>query len=120
MLIPDFYIIKDFKVNDNQVSADIELNDSHEVYSGHFPGQPVVPGVIQLQIIKELMEKSTNKKLILQRLTFAKYLKMIVPHQTPSLNFQIDFLIGESEIKFSTIIQSENIVFTKVKGHLSI
>ena len=116
MLIPGFYTIKDFQVSENQVHAQISLNPNHDVYEGHFSGQPVVPGVIQLQIIKELMEKSVNEKLLLNRMVFAKYLRMIVPGTSPVLNLQITYRMKESARVFTAVIKDDRFVFTKVKG----
>jgi len=64
MLLPDFYHIIHLEQSDKQLSAQIRLNPNHEVYRGHFPQQAVVPGVVQLQIVKELLEQS-NPELVL-------------------------------------------------------
>ena len=116
MLIPDFYTVVDFQVTENQVNAQIRLNPEHEVYKGHFPGQPVVPGVIQLQMIKELMEKALNQKLLLNQMVFAKYLMMIVPGTSPVINLKITYSIKETTRVFTAVIKDDRFVFTKVKG----
>lgn len=116
MLIRDFYEIKQFSFTENQVLAQIRLNPGHKVYDGHFPDQPVVPGVIQLQIIKEMMEKTGKQDLLLNKMTFAKYLKMIIPELTPELSIQIDFSKNEVGFQFSAAIINEQSIFTKVKG----
>jgi 3-hydroxyacyl-[acyl-carrier-protein] dehydratase len=36
----------------------IELNPTHAIFSGHFPNNPILPGVCALQIAKELLQKS--------------------------------------------------------------
>lgn len=119
MLIKDFYEIIEFSITENQVLAQIKLNPDHEVYGGHFPDQPIVPGVIQLQIIKELMEKAFNKKLLLGEMTFAKFLKMVIPSISPHLTLTIDFKTLEKNFSFSAKIEGGVNVFTKVKGVFS-
>lgn len=116
MLIPDFYTVVDFQVTENQVNAQIRLNPEHEVYKGHFPGQPVVPGVIQLQMIKELLEKAVNEKLLLNRMVFTKYLRMIVPGTSPVINLQINYSMKDTARAFTAVIKDDRFVFTKVKG----
>jgi 3-hydroxyacyl-[acyl-carrier-protein] dehydratase len=120
MLIPDFYTITDIQVSSDTIRAQIQLNPTHEVYEGHFPEQPIVPGVIQLQIVKEILEKVTHQKLLLGEMLFAKYLNMIAPDKSPILTFEIDFQKSEERIKISAVINEEGLVFTKVKAHLSI
>ncbi|MDR0605106.1 MAG: hypothetical protein LBG80_12460 [Bacteroidales bacterium] len=37
----------------------VKLNCNHKIFSGHFPDNPILPGVCALQIAKELLQKST-------------------------------------------------------------
>ena len=116
MVIKDFYSIEDWVNTNGRIDAQLKLNPNHEVYEGHFPGQPVVPGVIQLQIIKELMEKTGEQKLLLSKMAFAKYLKMIIPELSPILSIQIDFSKNKGGFQFSAVIKDVQSIFTKVKG----
>lgn len=116
MLIKDFYKVKKFQIGEDTVSALIELNPNHEVYKGHFPGQPVVPGVIQLQIIKELLEKGLEKKLLLGKILSAKYYSMISPVETPEFDVSVQFKLTETgDYKVITLINREKTVFTKAR-----
>ena len=56
MLINDFFQIQNIDSLPNSIEAKIELNASHQIFDGHFPNNPITPGVIQLQIVKELLE----------------------------------------------------------------
>ena len=57
MLLKDFYTLAELDKSDTEnLKAIIDLNKDHEVYKGHFPGNPVVPGVCLTQLIKEVME----------------------------------------------------------------
>ncbi len=120
MLIPDFYTVVNFHAGENQVNATIRLNANHGVYRGHFPGQPVVPGVIQLQIIKEMMEKGLEKTLLLEKVISAKYYSMIIPGETPELEIFIQLkLTEEGDYKITAQIGREDMVFTKIGVVLS-
>ncbi len=119
MLITDFYTIKDFQLTENQIRAQILLNSDHEIYTGHFPEQAVVPGVIQLQMIKELMEKAADRKLLLGEMSFAKFLNAILPFSSPLLNLSIDFQEFENQIKISATIKDGKLVYMKMRATLS-
>ena len=119
MLITDFYTIKDFQLTENHIQAQILLNADHEVYTGHFPEQAVVPGVIQLQMIKELMEKAANRKLLLSEMGFAKFLNAIVPESSSVLSFIIDFQESNDQIKITATIKDDRLVYTKMKARLT-
>ena len=121
MLIEGFYRIKKFSLNDSVIEARIALNPEHKVYEGHFPGQPVVPGVIQLQIVKEMLEKGLEKKLLLSKVISAKYYSMIIPGDVPESDITIQFKRTETgEYKITAQIQREDAVFTKVRAIISI
>ena len=61
MILKDFYKIlgrsgPETEVNPAGMTIEkyrfsLELNPEHPVYEGHFPGNPVVPGVCQVQMI---------------------------------------------------------------------
>ncbi|MFA5417985.1 MAG: hydroxymyristoyl-ACP dehydratase [Bacteroidales bacterium] len=105
MLVKNFNNILSFDASDQHLEATLLFNPDHEVYLGHFPGQPVVPGVIQLQIVKELLEQHLKRQLQLVSMSQAKFLMIIVPDkqvalisisykQTDEGSFQVDASIS--------------------------
>lgn len=75
-------------------STTIQLNANHIVYSGHFPGHPVTPGVIQMQIVHELLENHLGRNLKLKTIAGCKFLKILNPKETS----QIDIIIELNRI----------------------
>jgi 3-hydroxyacyl-[acyl-carrier-protein] dehydratase len=119
MLIPDFYSIQKIDVAVGTITANIRLNPKHEVYKGHFPGQPVVPGVIQLQIVKEILEETLSQQLLMNKVSSAKYLRIITPGNSKELQITIQYSkTEENEFKVNALISSLETIFTKVKMKL--
>ena len=114
MLIKDFYTIQSFNSDDNRIKATVLLNPSHFVYKGHFPKQPVVPGVIQIQLLRETAEKALNQKLFISEVSSAKYLSILVPDGMPVL-IELTIKAFEDGFKLSGIIQSKTVIFSKIK-----
>lgn len=79
MLLDDFYYIADKQVNGNELTATLTLHEGHRIFDGHFPGQPVVPGVCMMQMIQELAEQVTGKRLKLLVAHDMKFLAVINP-----------------------------------------
>lgn len=77
--LKNFYKI--ISISDNQGGAifRIELNPSHPIYEGHFPGKPIVPGVCQLQILKECIGLIANHPLFFSRISSCKFVSPINP-----------------------------------------
>ena len=116
MLIKDFYKITNLTSNETEINATIKLNPNHEVYKGHFPGQAVVPGVIQLQIVKEILENHLDKELFMGSVSQVKYLIPITPEEINELNISISYKNNEEgNIKTSVLVSFGDAVFTKAK-----
>jgi len=116
MLIKDLYTVKKTELIDNVVNAIIKINPEHNIFNGHFPGNPVLPGVIQLQIIKELLETELKLSLILQKASNIKYTNMIVPNANNELHINVSLTYIENTIKVNSVIKNSDIVFLKFKG----
>ena len=91
MLLKDFYKLISLEKNDSQKNlAIIFVNEKHEVFKGHFPENPIMPGVCMMQIIKELTEQITESSLIMQSLTNVKFMALINPEVNPELRLELD------------------------------
>ena len=78
MLLENFYkIIHRKEREDGKREIEIELNPGHALYQGHFPGQPVVPGVCTLQMIKESAEQIVSQPLQYVQIASSKFLSAI-------------------------------------------
>lgn len=90
MLLDDFYKIIHIEEQENgSRKIDIELNPDHVLYQGHFPGQPVVPGVCTLQMIKESAELLLNQPLQYVQIASSKFLSAVNPLESPFLYLYI-------------------------------
>ena len=118
MLKNSFYSIKKSKhENLSNLYFEILLNPEHEIYNGHFPNQAVVPGVVSMQIIKELLESATSKKLQLKKSANTKFLSVITPYNNPFLQIEINIINKEQNtIKISAQIKDNKTIFLKLKA----
>lgn len=99
-ILTDFYTLNSFEKDENGVfSARISLNKEHDIFKGHFPGNPVTPGVCMMQIVKELTEEFTGKTLFLKSASNVKFMAIINPFETPDLDLQLNITETEEEIK---------------------
>ncbi|TRX31246.1 3-hydroxyacyl-ACP dehydratase [Flavobacterium sp. ZT3R18] len=99
MLLQDFYkIISLEKTAESKYLAMILINENHEVFKGHFPGNPIMPGVCMMQIIKELTEQITESSLFMQSLSNVKFMALINPFNTPELRLELDVTPTEDNL----------------------
>ena len=118
MLQPDFYSFSRFNSDGNSLlEANFSLHPEHPIFAGHFPGQPVVPGVCMLQIIKEGLEQALGKKLFLSQAATIKFLSMLVPTADKEINLRADFSVFAGEVTTSNIsLSSRDEVFIKLNN----
>ncbi|KQT22455.1 3-hydroxyacyl-ACP dehydratase [Chryseobacterium sp. Leaf404] len=121
-MLTDFYTLVGYEKSENgSFSASITLNQDHDIFKGHFPGNPVTPGVCMMQIVKELTEEFTGKKLFLKSASNVKFMAIINPFETPKLTMQLDIKEVENEVKVKnttafgeTIALKMSVIYTKI------
>src|ERR1700679_214550 len=92
MLIDDFYSCADIVQQDNEYSCRIAFNAAHDIFKGHFPGNPVVPGVCTMEIVKELLQQQVSQPLMLRSTGNVKFLGLVTPDVEPvvKINWKAD------------------------------
>lgn len=99
MVLKDFYeVLSQEKTGDTKFNIRILVNANHEVFKGHFPGNPIMPGVCMIQIIKELTESITQSSLMIQTLSNVKFMALINPEINPELLLELDITTTEDDL----------------------
>ncbi len=116
MLIKDLYKINKFEFEQDRVTSQIFINEAHEIFKGHFPDNPVMPGVCMIQIIKELTEKALNKKLFMQKASNIKFMDLINPQVNPILDLVIDITEVQDSVKVKNVSKFGETIALKYSG----
>ncbi len=78
-------------------SIPLTIAVDHPVFAGHFPGRPIVPGVLLLDAALLAVESATG--LTVQGIAAAKFLSPTVPGDTPTLDYEVDGTAVRFEIR---------------------
>lgn len=68
----------------NQLPLSIPAD--HPAFAGHFPGRPIVPGVVLIDHAQHAIETATGLRLV--GLAVAKFLSPVGPGETLSVTFE--------------------------------
>ena len=74
------YTLKNLKCSvSNEISAQIELVPDSLWFSGHFPGDPILPGIAQLGMVLDALEQSNNQKLKVAGVSRVRFKRIVRP-----------------------------------------
>lgn len=77
----NFYRINEIVRDGDSATVRVGLLPSHPIYAGHFPGQPVVPGVCTLTIIKECIGEVLGQDVSYSSIKECKYMSALIPDE---------------------------------------
>jgi len=77
--------------------APLRIAQSHPALAGHFPGQPIVPGVVLLDQVLAAAQRWLGRSVRLRTLRQAKFVAPLLPEQES----QIELKLQDSELRFS-------------------
>ena len=120
MLIEGLYKVTATENTSEGILAKVHLNKDHAIFKGHFPGNPVMPGVCMIQIIKELTEETTGKNLFLAVSSNIKFMAIINPEKNPDLQLSIDITQENGEVKVKNTTSFEDTVALKLNATFKI
>ena len=121
-MIDYYYTIKSQRTVGTVTLFDVILLPECAVYEGHFPGKPVAPGVCNIQMIKECVERITGKQLLLSYLAQCKFTHLITPQQHQELQIRIELTENQEDkpVKAIAAISRDETEYMIFKGEFSV
>jgi 3-hydroxymyristoyl/3-hydroxydecanoyl-(acyl carrier protein) dehydratase len=62
-----------------KIVTSVTIDGNSTWFSGHFPGDPILPGIAQLKMVADLITKSTTGALCFTGLSRVKFRKIVRP-----------------------------------------
>lgn len=114
MLTDNLFTIESCRSEQNSADIAIKLNPACRIYEGHFPSDPITPGVCLLQIMCELMEHLHQKKFIIHQLRNVKFMRVIRPSEQPTVQVHLDWDEADTGYVARCVISDGTNTFTKI------
>ncbi len=90
-------------VEQNKESGDITAkfcySNEREVFSGHFPGMPIVPGIMQLEMVRFCVAAIMEKKYQIAGIKKAKFIFPIKPGDMIYINLTMNHKTNHIQIR---------------------
>ncbi len=97
----------------------IALCPDCEVYKGHFPGNPVSPGVCNIQTVKECAERLTGQRLQIGSIRRCRLTAVVTPSACPELDVKIDLTPAETGYGITATVSDSARTYMEMKGELT-
>lgn len=95
MPVAGLYTIRIIEKQADTVTADVQIDRAHRLFDGHFPGSPVLPGVVQLEMVKVALSDALGRDLALKEMATCKFLEVFNPAEIPSMTLHIRYKEGD-------------------------
>ncbi len=113
MLLNNLYTIQAISETEKTIRASLVLRPDHAIFKGHFPGQPVLPGVCMLEMISELSGSHLQQEFRIKTAPMIKFLNMIDPEKDPEIDVEIKYDPAPDKTSIQGKISSGSRIFMK-------
>lgn len=111
-----FYTYELKNREENQIEARLQIDAKHPLYLGHFPGFPVTPGVCQVQMIREILEREVGLPLMLTAAKQIKFTAIHEPGKEPSIYASISFSKSGDHLEAKAQLHCNEKIYLKFRG----
>ncbi|GGN05667.1 hypothetical protein GCM10010967_46080 [Dyadobacter beijingensis] len=115
MSIHDLYSIENMEQDGNRITCRVQIDAGHPVFEGHFPGSPVLPGVVQVEMVKAALANALGKPIRLTDMTTCKFLEILDPRATPEMVISIQYK-GDAALDVSATGSAGDKTFFKIRA----
>lgn len=116
MVLKDFYSVISSDHSDGAYTTTLKINNAHELYLGHFPGRPVTPGVILMQLFKEEAERVSKKNLQLEHASNVKFTAVVDPNNDDQLILRSHIEESEGAVSLKGTAENNNSIAIKIQA----
>lgn len=116
MLKDKYFRITDKTTTENGFLYNISLIESHPIYNGHFPGNPISPGVCSIEMIKECAEDALNKRLCIKSVNVCRFISLLTPQKGVHLQLEINLTNNNDSVDAKATISDGDVTYVNYKG----
>jgi len=119
MLIENlFNIINKQKIAEGEFLINFNCNANHKIFEGHFPTEPILPGVCMVQFVRESIEMLYNKKIKLISSKTVKFIHIIDPRIEQNLVLELKINYTDNNVyETRAIIKNDTTTFFQMRGN---
>ncbi len=119
MLCENLYRIVTLIQESNIIRAELEIDSAHEIFKGHFPSMPILPGVCMVQCIKELIDLKLSMHTRIEKADMIKFISMLNPLESNRVHAQVVLKEhSDTRVVFQSTLKNKKQILLKYTGSL--
>jgi len=83
------------------IQAQVSVNDDSPWFSGHFPGNPILPGIAQLHMVAAVIARSKQENLYIKRVQRVKFKKIVRPGERLEIHAAATTILGQYSFRIT-------------------
>jgi len=99
-------------MNTTKLSASVAIGKDDRWFSGHFPENPILPGIAQVKLVVDLISRCTSTKLQVTKLSRVKFRKIITPGEL--LDIRVNCVKTDEQYTFRMSSGNDDVCSGKV------
>lgn len=97
MIPEELYRLSDGGKQEDTWLFEAEFYPEHAVFKGHFPGNPVMPGVCTLHLVRACVAKVLGYPVVFSSIKSCKFLSAVIPVEGEKM--QVSFSLIENKLQ---------------------
>jgi 3-hydroxyacyl-[acyl-carrier-protein] dehydratase len=118
-LLNDYFRIDSQTTAGDETIFRVTLLPDYCAYAGHFPGNPVSPGVCNIQMIKECAVQLAGQPLFLGYIAQCRLSAIVTPQATPHLQIHMQLSGTDDLFNVRATVCDDTITYIEFKGELT-
>jgi 3-hydroxyacyl-[acyl-carrier-protein] dehydratase len=90
-----------------EITAEYCFSPELEVFSGHFPGNPILPGVFQIEMIRYALETILHDNYIIKVTSKAKFTSIILPDSKITIRIKTTDIDGGIKLRAKSYVDQK-------------
>lgn len=120
MLLNKYFTIDSVERKDEETIFHVTLNPEHEIYKGHFQGNPISPGVCTVEMVKECAQQITEEQLNFASIKNCRFISLLTPANETELQVHVNLTESEDGYTIKADVNGQEQAYLTLSGNLCV
>ncbi len=120
MLLNKYFTIHSVERRDEDTIFHVTLNPNHEIYRGHFQGNPISPGVCTVEMVKECAQQITEAPLSFANIKNCRFISLLTPASESELLVHVNLTESEEGYAIKANVNGQEQAYLTLSGELCV